>query len=95
MGKTRYSKANQNSRNIYQQIQLYKKYCMENSNPMSLTIFKKTQEISNSIPAKSKKHTHTNNNNKVTGINSHWSLTSLNISGLRFSIKRHKLMGWK
>jgi hypothetical protein len=44
---TRYFKTNPNSSNIYLQIQPSRKYYMENSNPI-----KKTQEISNPIPAK-------------------------------------------
>ena len=31
---------------------------------------------------------------KITGTNHHWSLISLNISGLNFPIKRHRLTDW-
>ena len=67
-----------------------------NSNPGKITTSKKTQEISNSIPAKiweahTQTNTYTHTNNKITGINNHWSLISLNINGLNSSIKRHRL----
>ena len=59
----------------------------------------KTQAIDNFTPEKSKegKHTHTiitTNNNKITGINNHWPLISLNTSGLNSPIKRHRLTEW-
>jgi hypothetical protein len=31
---------------------------------------------------------------KITGSNNHFSLISLNINGLKFQIKRHKLKDW-
>jgi exonuclease III len=31
---------------------------------------------------------------KIKGTNNHWSLISLNISGLNFPIKRHRLIDW-
>ena len=43
-------------------------------------------------------HTHTKNKKKkkkrITGINNHWSLVSLNIKGLKLPIKRHRLTEW-
>ena len=37
---------------------------------------------------------HKINNKKITGINNHWSLISLNINGLNSPIKRHRLRDW-
>lgn len=53
MEKRRQSKTNPKSHNIYQ-IQPYKIYSKENSDPPRKTTSKKIQEIGNSIPAKSK-----------------------------------------
>ena len=45
----------------YPQIQFFRKYYKENSNPRELTIPTKTQAINNIIPAKSgETHTHSN-----------------------------------
>jgi hypothetical protein len=48
----------------------------------------------NPIPTKPKEEsTHTTtNDNKIKGINYHWSLTSLNINGLNSPIERHRQM---
>ena len=53
MKKARCVKINPNSNNIYTQVQHYRK-CQDNSNPMRITTSKKTQEISNSIPARTR-----------------------------------------
>jgi hypothetical protein len=44
MEKTRYSETKPNL-NVYPQIQPYRKYLKENSNPRRVTTHKKTQEI--------------------------------------------------
>jgi len=45
MEKRKYFKANPNSNNIYKQIQPYRKYKKEHSNPRRVTTSKKLQAI--------------------------------------------------
>jgi hypothetical protein len=62
-------------------------------------ILKNPQEISSSMPAKTRNthtdthhHQHYHHNN--TWYNNHWSLVSLNVNGLNSLIKRHRLREW-
>ena len=65
-----------------------------------LVVSTKTQAIDNIIPESPKEeHTHTlppltTKPNKISGINNHWSLTSLTINRFNLPIKRHRLMEW-
>ena len=67
---------------------------MENSNTNRKTTSKEKQEIS-LLTNNSKEKKHTNIvpsiTTKITGSIYYWSLISLNINGLNFSIKRHRL----
>jgi hypothetical protein len=87
-----------NSNNTFSLIQPYRGYQMENSNPMRITILKKTQ-INNVTPLTpiEEKHTLTHNflstttTIKITGSNNSWLLITLNINGLNSPVKGHRL----
>lgn len=70
------------------------------SKQRKLATHMKTQKTNNLTSAKANEWkqirtvTTTINNNKITGIINHWSLTSLNSSGLSYPIKRHRLTEW-
>ena len=85
--KTRYSMPKPDLINTYLQIQSYRKYQKENSNPRKLTATMKTQAIDNLTPENPKEGKHTNTVVEITEINNHWSLISLSINGLNLSIK--------
>ena len=69
---------------------------MENSNTKRETTPSKKQE--SNLPTNPKEDSYTNKipplTTKITGRNDHFSLISLNISGLSFPIKRHRLTDW-
>ena len=95
MEKTRYIKTFKQYLSTNQALQ---KELEGKFNPRKITSSKETQEISNSILAKTREarmHTHTTTTNiKITGINNHWSLISLNINDLNSPIKRQRLIEW-
>ena len=46
-------------------------------------------------PAQLKEGKHTNSTSrKMTGMNNHWTLISLNVNGLNSSINMHRLRDW-
>ena len=94
MKKPRYARTKPNLHNNFPQIQLYKGQSLENSNTSRESTPKKKQE-SNPLSTNSKEDSHTNIipylTTKITERNNHYSLISLNISGLNYPIKRHKL----
>ena len=55
-----------------------------------------TQTSNDPSPAQHEevKPTNSTTKKKMTGINNHWSLISLNINGLNSPIKRHRLRDW-
>ena len=54
-----------------------------------------TQTSRDPSPAQLKEGKHTNSTTKkVTGVNNHWSLISLNVNGLNSPIKKHRQRDW-
>ena len=54
-----------------------------------------TQTSRDPSPVQLKEGIHTNSpTKKVTEVNNHWSLISLNVNGVNLPIKRHRLKDW-
>ena len=92
MEKTRYSRTKTDLNNMKPQTQPYRKYQKENHKPRKPTTPIITQASDNPPPAQLKEGKHTNTTTKkITRVDNHWSLISLNINRLNSPIKRHRL----
>ena len=79
----------QDLNNTYPQIQHYTKYKKENSDQTKLPAHKQIHATDKLTPTKPKEGKHTLHQ-KLTGINKHWSLISLNINELNSPMESHR-----
>ena len=96
MEKSRYSIIKLNLHSIFLLIQLYRGYWNKITNAKRVTTPKKSQEtkqITTSPKEENAKYI-PSPATEITETNNHLSLIPLNINGLNFSIKRHRLRDW-
>jgi hypothetical protein len=99
MEKPRYSTTKPNLSNIFPLIPSYRD-ARGKTPTRRVTTPNKTQEINltkkktREIQRERERERERTTTIKIIGTNNHWTLISLNINGLNFLIKRHRLRDW-